>query len=294
MSRQHIPSIGILLTIAAYFVLSLFSALNKAVQEAGFTAGQVMFFDGVIGLLCMIAVAHKKKDLKGLRMKNVPMQLMLMALNVGGAFLTFQAYPHMALVSAYLIAFMGPLIITALSAAFLKERMRLRQLGAILAGFAGVVFALGPQEILVNTAVVKMFAGIVMFAAAQVTVRKLSDTESTWSFPFYYYVGMVALSGIMFHEQFVMPQTPRNWGMMLGLGVLDAASLIMIYLGLKYAKASTVAPFQYSCLLWVVLLDMVLWNKFPAWYTWCGAGLVILSGIYLATWARKAPKRKLL
>lgn len=292
MSRQHVPAIGILLTIAAYFVLSLFSALNKAVQEAGFTAGQVMFFDGIVGMLCMIAVAHKKKDLKGLRMKSVPMQLLLMALNVSGAFLTFQAYPHMALVSAYLISFMGPLIITALSAALLKERVLPHQIVAIFAGFLGVAFALGTQELMLNTAVIKMFAGIVMFAAAQVTVRKLSDTESTWSFPFYYYVGMVALSGPLFHNEFIMPHTPRDWGMLLGLGILDAASLIMIYLGLKYAKASTVAPFQYSCLLWVVLLDMVLWNKFPAWYTWCGGGIVILSGIYLATRGRKAQKRK--
>jgi drug/metabolite transporter (DMT)-like permease len=292
MPRQHVPAIGISLTIAAYFVMSLFSALNKAVQEAGFPAGQVMFFDGVIGLLCMVAVAHKKKDMKGLRMKSVPMQLLLMGLNVSGALLTFQAYPHMALVSAYLISFMGPLMITALSAALLKERVLPHQIVAIFAGFLGVAFALGAQELLVNTAVVKMFAGIAMFAAAQVTVRALSDTESIWSFPFYYYVGMIVLSGLLFRGEFIMPHTPRDWGMLLGLGMLDAASLIMIYLGLKYAKASTVAPFQYSCLLWVVLLDMVLWNKFPAWYTWCGGGLVILSGIYLATWGRKVSRKK--
>ena len=290
MSRQHVPVIGILLTISAYFFMALFSALNKSVQEAGFTAAQVMFFDGLVGVLCMATVAYFKGGLRGLRMKNAKLQIFLMAVNVAGAFLTFQAYPYLALVQAYLIAFMGPLLITALSALILHERILLKQVVAMLFGFAGVVVALGPLSIMLNEHVAKMFAGIALFALSQVLVRKLSETESTWSFPFYYYLGMLCLSGALFHNEFIMPDTPRQWGMLLGLGIIDAASLIMVYLGLKYAKASTVAPFQYSCLLWVVLLDMVLWNKFPPYYTWAGAAIVVLSGIYLATYGRKMTK----
>lgn len=291
MSRQHVPAVGISLTIAAYFILSIFSALNKAVQEAGFHASQVMFFDGLIGMACMTGIAMLRGDLKGLKMKS-PLQAVLLVLNVAGAFLTFQAYPHLPLVNAYLISFAGPLMIAILSAVILKERIIPRQWVAILAGFLGGVLALGPQDVLVNDAILKMFAGIVMFAIAQVLVRKMSDSESIWSFPFYYYVGMLALSGLFFREQFVMPSGPQQWGMMLGLGVLDAAALVMMYMGLKFAKASTVAPFQYSCLLWVVLLDMVLWNKFPPAYTWAGAAILVASGIYLATQGVRPQKRR--
>jgi drug/metabolite transporter (DMT)-like permease len=292
MARQHIPSVGISLTLAAYFVMSLFSALNKAVQEAGFPASQVMFFDGLIGLLCVAGVCYLRRDMKGLKMQDPPLQLLLMALNVTGAYLTFQAYPHMPLVSAYLISFTGPLIIAALGALVLKERILPRQVMAIVFGFAGGVLALGPQEVLVNDAIIKMFAGICMFATSQVLVRKLSDTESVWSFPFYYYLGMVLLAVPLFHDQFVMPGSPRDWGMLLGLGVLDASALVMIYTGLKFAKVSAVAPFQYSCLLWVVLLDMVLWDKFPPFYTWAGAAIIVASGIFLVTYAHKPAKRR--
>ena len=287
MSRQHVPPIGILLTISAYFFMSLFSALNKAVQEAGFPAAQVMFYDGIVGMICMTGVAALRGGVKSLRMKNAPLQIFLMGLNVGGAFMTFQAYPYLALVNAYLIAFTGPLMIMALSSIVLHERIRFRQIVAMLVGFAGVVVALGPQGLMLNAPVIKMFSGIGMFALSQVLVRKLSETESTWSFPFYYYLGMAVLSVALFHQQFIAPETPRQWGMLLGLGILDAASLVMVYLGLKYAKASTVAPFQYSCLLWVVLLDMVLWDKFPPVYTWLGAAVIVLSGLYLATRGRK-------
>jgi drug/metabolite transporter (DMT)-like permease len=296
MSRQHVPHIGISLTISAYFFLSLFSALNKAVQEAGFPWSQVMLFDGIVGALCMVFISWTQKDLKGLRWKNWQWQAPLMIINTAGAYLTFQAYPYLPLVNAYLIAFCGPLIIATLSAIFLKERMRWRQAAAIIVSFIGVVIAMGPQDVVVHedmlSAIIKMFAGISMFAVAQVMVRKLSDTESTWSFPFYYYVGMAVVSVILFHTEYKMPVAPRDWGMLLGLGVLDAAALAMIYMGLRYSKASVNAPFQYSCLLWVVLLDMVLWDKFPQAHTWVGAAIVVTAGIYLATLARKRPKKR--
>ncbi len=295
MARQHIPAVGITLTIAAFFILSLFSALNKYVQELGYGATQVMFFDGLVGMLCMVAIAAQQKDLKGLRPRKF-MQVILMAINVAAAFLIFPAYPHLPLVTAYLIAFTGPLMITLLSAIFLKEKIGFPQAAAVLVGFGAVTYSMVAQQANGLAAafdpaqmpyILRLIAGTFMFATAQVMVRKLSDTESTWSFPFLFYAGMFALSGLFFHDSIVLPTAPREWALLLSLGVLDAASLAMIYLGLKYAKASTVVPFQYSGMIWVVLLDLVLWDKVPALPQVVGAVALVLAGIYLATHERK-------
>ncbi len=298
MARQHIPAVGITLTIAAFFILSLFSALNKYVQELGYGATQVMFFDGFVGMLCMVAIAAQQKDLKGLRPRKF-MQVILMAINVGAAFLIFPAYPHLPLVTAYLIAFTGPLMITLLSAVFLKEKIGFPQAVAVLVGFGAVTYSMVAQQANGIAAafdpaqmpyILRMIAGTFMFATAQVMVRKLSDTESTWSFPFFFYAGMFALSGLFFHDSIVLPTAPRDWALLMSLGVLDAASLAMIYLGLKYAKASTVVPFQYSGMIWIVLLDLVLWEKVPAVPQVVGAVVLVLAGIYLATHERKLHK----
>ncbi|MDI1226628.1 MAG: DMT family transporter [bacterium] len=295
MARQHIPAVGITLTIAAFFILSLFSALNKYVQELGYGATQVMFFDGLVGMLCMVAIAAQQKDLKGLRPRKF-MQVILMAINVAAAFLIFPAYPHLPLVTAYLIAFTGPLMITLLSAIFLKEKIGFPQAAAVLVGFGAVTYSMVAQQANGLAAafdpaqmpyILRLIAGTFMFATAQVMVRKLSDTESTWSFPFLFYAGMFAVSGLFFHDSIVLPTAPREWALLLSLGVLDAASLAMIYLGLKYAKASTVVPFQYSGMIWVVLLDLVLWDKVPAMPQVVGAVVLVLAGIYLATHERK-------
>lgn len=298
MARQHIPAVGISLTLAAYFILSLFSALNKYVQELGYGAAQVMFFDGFVGMVCMVIIAAQQNDLKGLRPRKF-MQVVLMALNVTAAFMIFPAYPHLPLVTAYLIAFTGPLMITLLSAVFLREKIGFPQAAAVLVGFGAVAYSMVAQQDNDTAAafdpeqlpyILRMVAGTFLFATTQVIVRKLSDTESTWSFPFFFYAGMFALSGLFFHDSIVLPAAPREWALLLSLGVLDAASLAMIYLGLKYAKASTVVPFQYSGMIWVVLLDLVLWDKIPAVPQVVGAIMLILAGIYLATHERKLHK----
>lgn len=298
MARQHIPAAGISLTLAAYFILSLFSALNKYVQELGYGAPQVMFFDGLVGMACMVAIAAQQKDLKGLRPRKF-MQVVLMVLNVAAAFMIFPAYPHLPLVTAYLIAFTGPLMITLLSAVFLKEKIGFPQAAAVLAGFGAVTYAMVADQPNGLAAafdpaqmpyILRMIAGTFLFATTQVIVRRLSDTESTWSFPFFFYLGMFALSGLFFHDSIVLPAVPREWVLLMGLGVLDAASLAMIYLGLKYAKASTVVPFQYSGMIWVMLLDLVLWDKIPGSPQVTGAVVLVLAGIYLATHERKLHK----
>lgn len=301
MTQKHVPTVGISFTLAAFLILSLFSALNKYVQEIGFPTSQVMFFDGMVGALCMVAVSWQQKDLRGLRMKNLPMQFLLMSINVLAGYCYFKAYPHLPLVTAYLIGFMGPMLITLLSAIFLKEKIYWQQGVALVVGFAAVAYSLlakdeGGTSILLNPeklpAILHMAAGMVLFCIAQVMVRKLSNTESIWSFPFYFYIGMFAVSSLFFSSEFVMPHTARDWTLLLLLGVFDASSLAMLYLSLKYARAATVVPFQYSGIIWMGIIDLVVWNKPPAFSQIIGAGVLVLAGIYLATFERKQSRKK--
>lgn len=303
MSRRHIPAVGISFTLAGFFILSLFSALNKYVQQdMGFSTAQVMFFDGLVGALCMVAMSWQQKNLKGLKPGHI-LQAPLVVINVVAGYMFFQSYPHVPLVTAYLIAFTGPMLITLFSALFLKERITWRQGAAVVVGFLAVAYGLltsnpveghlfDPEQL---PWILRLACGTLMFSVAQVMVRKLSDTESVWSFPFFFYIGLFLVSGVFFSAELVMPQTGREWVMMAMLGILDAASLAMMYLALKYAKASTVVPFQYSGMIWVAMLDLILWNKLPATGQVIGAVVLVLAGVFLATESgrrrRRAKKR---
>ena len=51
---------------------------------------------------------------------------------------------------------------------------------------------------------------------------------------------------------------------------------------LRLAPVSVVAPFDYSQILWAVLLGWTIWGTAPDWATLAGAALIAASGLYTA------------
>lgn len=133
-----------------------------------------------------------------------------------------------------------------------------------------------------------MLGGTVLFSVAQVLVRKMSATESLWSFPFYFYMGMILLTGFLFHDEFVMPQGRVEIFAPIAAGILDAVTLCLFYGALRLARASVVAPFQFTSLIWVTMLDIVLWSQYPPLHAYAGAVIVIAAGIYLLRTEKRA------
>src|SRR3546814_18262714 len=51
--------------------------------------------------------------------------------------------------------------------------------------------------------------------------------------------------------------------------------------GYRYAPAAVVAPFDYSVLVWGVILGWGLWQEVPAPNVWVGAAILTASGLYI-------------
>ncbi len=46
-------------------------------------------------------------------------------------------------------------------------------------------------------------------------------------------------------------------------------------------EASMIAPLEYTCLVWVIGWDWLLWQTLPDNWAWTGAGIIVASGLYL-------------
>ena len=64
-------------------------------------------------------------------------------------------------------------------------------------------------------------------------------------------------------------------------GVVFSGALLSITQAYRIAVVSTVAPFEYSYLLWVTLLGYCLFGDIPGPRTIFGAALVVLCGLYI-------------
>jgi drug/metabolite transporter (DMT)-like permease len=56
---------------------------------------------------------------------------------------------------------------------------------------------------------------------------------------------------------------------------------MLLIAGYRRAQAAVAAPFQYSQMLWGVVLGWLLWGDLPATAVTIGATIVVASGLYI-------------
>ena len=86
--------------------------------------------------------------------------------------------------------------------------------------------------------------------------------------------------------------------LMLSIGIVSLGGFILVPRAYQIAPASAVTPFEYTYLLWAMLLGFAFFDETPSSTTLLGAALVVAAGVYiarreavLAMRARKPPAR---
>ncbi|MGQ0663550.1 MAG: DMT family transporter [Pseudomonadota bacterium] len=194
--------------------------------------------------------------------------------------LFFTAVSYLPLAETTAIGFVAPLVITALAAVVLKERVGPRRWAAVVAGFLGVLAIVRPGAGIVHWAASIAVAMAVCNAGYHLATRMLAGVDTTAT-TFYYtsVVGAVLLSlAVPF---FWTPLDALGWLQLASLGVLAGLAHYLLILAYTHATASTLAPYSYLQLVWVTVLGYVVFGDFPDAWTMVGAAIVTASGIYV-------------
>ena len=82
---------------------------------------------------------------------------------------------------------------------------------------------------------------------------------------------------------FVLTDIPAitHWPIFLITATGAMSGLIFSTLAYRKAKASIVAPVQYSQILWAILFGYTIFHQTPDIWTLAGAGIIIGAGLYL-------------
>jgi drug/metabolite transporter (DMT)-like permease len=111
-------------------------------------------------------------------------------------------------------------------------------------------------------------------------MRKLSVTETTTSIAFYSNLTAVLLTGIAFGPTFILPSA-HDLALMATSGLLGGTALLVLIAAYRRSPAALVAPFQYSQMLWAILLGALLWGDVPEPVMLLGAAIVTASGLFI-------------
>ena len=93
-------------------------------------------------------------------------------------------------------------------------------------------------------------------------------------------VGTVAAAPLLPFE-WVTPDYGWDLVLFVGLGAMAAIGHYFLTIAYSQAPAAVVAPFNYMQLVGAAILGYAVFNDFPDFWTWVGAGVIVCSGLYL-------------
>ncbi len=122
--------------------------------------------------------------------------------------------------------------------------------------------------------------GTIAFAFMMISGRSLRATPDK-SLVFFQLIGAL-IAGIIFAPFDWRPLgTSTDITLMLLLGIVAMAAHMLVNRALKISDAATVAPLQYTLLLWAVLFGWMFFGDIPKTSMVVGAALIVGSGLFI-------------
>ncbi|MGI3169626.1 DMT family transporter [Pseudooceanicola sp. C21-150M6] len=281
------PLRGIMFKLVAVLCFIVMSSLVKA---ADVPPGQSVFFRSVFALPVILGWLAMRGDLRtGLKVQN-PMShfwrgfVGTCAMGSMFAGLTFLPLPEVTA-----LGYAMPLLVVVFAAMFLNEKVGIFRIGAVALGLVGVLIILAPRVTSLGGDTIKtmeavgaiiVLLGAVCGALAQIYIRKMVASEQVSAIVFWFTCTSAVMSLLTLPFGWVMPDAGA-FVMLVVLGVVGGIGQICLTTAYRYADASLVAPFDYTSMLFAILIGYVFFSEVPTIQMLLGATLIIAAGIII-------------
>lgn len=284
------PLLGIAFKIASAFAFTLMYVFIKQVN-ADFAVGQTMFFRCAFGLIPLVIwLAATGVFPASLATRNVKGHLRRSLLGSFSQLCGFTALSYLTLSEAIAIGYAQPLFGVMAAALLLKETVRAYRWSAVVVGFAGVLIMLSPHLAAsagasAASSAALLGAGIALFgcslgALASVENRRLTRTEPTGAIVFYFLLVTALVSLVSLPFGWKVP-SPTEMAIFLAIGILGGIGQILLTSSYRYAEISTVAPFEYTSMVWTLILGWAVFDELPGPLVAAGALIVAAAGVFV-------------
>ena len=229
-------------------------------------------------MLAPILIMRRYGDLRPKRVGMHLLRAVLMLITLGGFIYAVRA---LSLANAYAIFLAAPLIVTALSVPLLGEYVGWRRWVAISVGLAGVITMLHPSaSSFVSLGAVAALISATSYAFSAIACRVLTRSDTTASVVFWM-IGLMTLFAAAIAAPGWVSIRQEDWVLLAGIGLFAAMGQHLLTEAFRQAPPAVVAPFEYTALLWGILIDWTVWGVFPTTRVYIGGSIVIASGLYL-------------
>ena len=194
--------------------------------------------------------------------------------------LFFYSISIISMAKALTLAFVAPLITTALSPFILGEKVGFRRWSAVIVGFIGSLIVIRPGFIDFNLASIAALGTGCFYGIYLIITRKLHSSDS----PLLTLL-LTGVVGLVFGS-FLVPvvwinPTFNQWSLLALMGLFACLGHLFLILSLKYADASKLAPLGYFEIVTNIILGYYFFMDLPDKWTFLGLFIIISSGLYI-------------
>jgi drug/metabolite transporter (DMT)-like permease len=285
-SVSDLGAIGFALAGFTFWVLA--DSSIKLVGQSGLPPYEMVAFLGLFMAMFLGAYTLVRGDAQALRPQRLERQIVRACLDMANNVCVVIALRHLTLTMFYILVFTAPMVISLLSAVFLKEGLSWRKGAAIVVGFVGVVIAVDPLGSARQGDWIGFAACMICVACFSVNMvwsRVLTRTESPESLAFFSGLVTAAVGFVLmlFHAA---PLTVRLTAGLFAMGLFCAAGTLCFYIAVKHTSAANVSQYHYTQLLTGTLISFLVWHDKPGFFVLVGGSLILASGLYIAVAAQ--------
>jgi drug/metabolite transporter (DMT)-like permease len=268
---------GIMLMLLSILLFAINDVMGKWLV-ATYSVGQVLLLRSAAALVVLLTAIWYRRE--RLYFPSNPglyfFRILFSTLEVACFYWAVMSLPLADVMTYYLAA---PIYVAAIAAIWLKERIDPQRAVAIGVGFVGVILALRPSPETLTLPALIALAGSLFFALLMITTRRLRDTSGT-TLVLGQILGALAFGAIASPFGWVSPGA-ADFVLLSLLGLIAMAGHICVNRSLQLAPASVVAPFQYTLIVWAIILGYLVFGDVVEAWTLIGAAVICSAGMTL-------------
>lgn len=252
---------------------------------------EVVFFRVAFGLVLLLplVISH---GLRHFRTTRFGLHVARAAGHVSEMLIYFVGLTMIEYAQVQALTFTTPLFATLLAVAFLRERIRLRRMGALVVGFLGAMLVIRPGLVPVETGSMLILVSALGWAGVILIVKRLTDTDSSVTITAWMVVLMTPMAFVPAAFVWVWP-TWTELGWLALVGIAGTLGQLAVTQAFRLADTTAVLPFDFTKLIWAALMGFLVFGEVPTVWTWIGGSVIFCGGLYIALRERQLHREAL-
>ena len=267
-----------LIILSVFFSAAMSVLIKLAQQDTNvFTAAFLRFFFGVM----VLSPIFIKTRLNVFKTSHLKVHFLRVLINYPSMLLFFYGINFVTIEKANSLTFIVPFIATILAVIFLKEKIYVYRIFALVLGFIGMLIIIRPGMIEVSYGVYMILISSFLWAVMIIITKILSKDDSAITILSYQYLLMFIISFVFALFNWQTPSQETVLYLFLA-GLSGTIFHLTLYQAYKLVDVSLVQPYSFLVLVFASILGYFVFGEVPDIYTWIGTSIIFVGIIIIS------------